>query len=72
LLLLTSGYLPVIINAKWSMKIHQSKVEKRGFSIKFLNTVIYSPIILTPLFDKIPPLLPFPKGGKIPLFGKEG
>jgi hypothetical protein len=29
-------------------------------------------IIVTTLFDKIPPLLPFSKGGKIPLFGKEG
>jgi hypothetical protein len=29
-------------------------------------------IIVTTLFDKIPPLLPLPKGGKIPLFGKEG
>jgi hypothetical protein len=24
------------------------------------------------LFYKIPPRLPFPKGGKTPLFGKEG
>jgi hypothetical protein len=37
-------------------------------------------IRVTTLFDKIPPLLPLPassrkktpKGGKIPLFGKEG
>jgi hypothetical protein len=26
----------------------------------------------TTLFHKIPPHLPLPKGGKIPLFGKEG
>ena len=29
-------------------------------------------LIITTLFYKIPPHLPFPKGGKIPLFGKEG
>ncbi len=29
-------------------------------------------IIMTPLFYKIPPNLPLPKGGIIPLFGKEG
>jgi hypothetical protein len=28
--------------------------------------------IMTTLFCKIPPALPFPKGGIIPLFGKEG
>ena len=33
---------------------------------------INSLIIVTTLFGKIPPLLPLPKGGKIPLFGKEG
>jgi hypothetical protein len=28
--------------------------------------------MITTLFYKIPPNLPFPKGGIIPLFGKEG
>ena len=36
------------------------------------SSVINSLIIITTLFYKIPPHLPFPKGGKIPLFGKEG
>jgi hypothetical protein len=40
--------------------------------IVFLNTVINQSIIITTLFYKIPPHLPFPKGGTIPLFGKEG
>ena len=35
-------------------------------------TVISGLMIVTILFHKIPPHLPFPKGGKIPLFGKEG
>ena len=29
-------------------------------------------LIITALDCKIPPILPFPKGGIIPLFGKEG
>jgi len=33
---------------------------------------INSLIIMTTLFYKIPPPLPFPKGGELPLFGKEG
>ena len=33
---------------------------------------INSLIIMTTLFYKIPPPLPFPKGGIMPLFGKEG
>jgi hypothetical protein len=34
--------------------------------------IINSLIIIFPLFYKIPPHLPFPKGGNKPLFGKEG
>ena len=34
--------------------------------------VINQSIIITRLFYKIPPHLPFSKGGTIPLFGKEG
>ena len=34
--------------------------------------IINQSIIITTLFYKIPPHLPFPKGGTIPLFGKEG
>jgi hypothetical protein len=34
--------------------------------------VINSLKIMTTFFYKIPPNLPFPKGGIIPLFGKEG
>jgi hypothetical protein len=37
-----------------------------------LSNMINGLIIITALFYKIPPNLPFPKGGKIPLFGKEG
>ena len=33
---------------------------------------INSLIIIMTLFYKIPPYLPLPKGGKTPLFGKEG
>jgi len=33
---------------------------------------INSLIVVTTLFYKIPPNLPFPKGGALPLFGKEG
>jgi hypothetical protein len=29
-------------------------------------------IIMTTLFYEIPPHLPFPKGGTVPLLGKEG
>jgi len=36
--------------------------------IKYINILI----IITTLFYKIPPHLPLPKGGKIPLFSKEG
>jgi hypothetical protein len=35
-------------------------------------TLFNSLKIMTTLFCKIPPILPFPKGGIIPLFGKEG
>jgi hypothetical protein len=35
-----------------------------------LLVLINSLIIITTLFYKIPPYLPFPKGGKTPLFGK--
>jgi hypothetical protein len=37
-----------------------------------LYPVINNLTIVTTSFHKIPPYLPFPKGGKVPLFGKEG
>ena len=37
-----------------------------------VHNVINRSIIITTLFYKIPPHLPLPKGGTIPLFGKEG
>jgi len=37
-----------------------------------INLFINSLIIMTTHIHKIPPILPFPKGGIIPLFGKEG
>jgi hypothetical protein len=37
-----------------------------------MKITMNSLITLTTLFYKIPPHLPFPKGGKIPLFDKEG
>jgi len=36
-----------------------------------INEHINSLIIMTTLFYKIPPHLPFPKGGKLPLFGRQ-
>jgi len=38
----------------------------------FMGGVINSLKIMTALFWKIPPNLPLPKGGIMPLFGKEG
>jgi hypothetical protein len=42
--------------------------KKKILSIFIINSLK----IITTLFCKIPPNLPFPKGGIIPLFGKEG
>jgi hypothetical protein len=46
------------------------------FQNKLIQTIggsdINSLIIMMTSFYKIPPHLPFPKGGKLPLFDKEG
>jgi hypothetical protein len=44
--------------------------EKQG--VLRIPGIINSLIVMETLFYKIPPNLPLPKGGIIPLFGKEG
>jgi hypothetical protein len=47
-------------------------VEDRAKSVEHRASIINSLKIKTTLIGKIPPTLPLPKGGIMPLFGKEG
>src|SRR4030042_2837375 len=50
----------------------QYPVEKFIVLMRKEGDEMESKSLITKLFYKIPPYLPFPKGGIIPLFGKEG
>jgi hypothetical protein len=44
-------------------------VGKANKKVNFFMLPLRLPLIMTTLFYKIPPHLPLPKGGKLPLFG---